>query len=387
MTNRLKIILAFLFFYSFIAVGDARAGVDLWDFEESGSLVGWRFERATPELKDGSLIIKDGSFPVLFSPPRLNIKSSQNVFTLRIKSNKPGLATLSLYSAHTNFTYVLNFHLRATDDFHDYRVYLGDKVPGGDIIFDFAFKLPGNKLVAAIDSISFHRAGTVELAGIFWDGFWRPEPIRVGTSNLVNAPMFASFSMLTFLYLLIPITSILFVIFGRVRSGRFTRDLFFRAFLAGFILSAVLFTLRMDFNWLSVWSNDRANLVGKSDAQRLRAINDGNYDSYFDFLDETRALVPVGERIRPANRPVNAYDDHIARSVAYHLLPVRSSPYANYLWLYFDETDSGVVYDAKLRTLSSGDKVLASDSRPVKIFGSEAALYMLGEGASGRRFK
>ncbi len=381
---RLKFRLSLLLFSLFFFAGTAVAGERLWEFEGNEALSGWRFERATPELKDGSIVIEDGSFPVIFSPGQLNIESGQSVFSFRMKTNKPGFATLSLYSAHTNFTYLLNFRVRATDEYREYRVYLGDLIPSGEIIYDFALKLPGNKLHTSIDSIGFHSPGKMELAGIFWDGFWWPEPIEVGTSNRVNAPVFGSLSMLTLLYCLIPLCAVAFIIAGRLRSTRFTRAMLFKALLIGFAVPAVLFTFRMDFNWLEVWRVDRAMLAHKSETERIRMINHGNYDSYFDFIDEVKKLVPAGELVRPAGRRVNAYDDHVARSVAYYLLPVRSSPEANYLWLYFDEVDSSITYDAALAALKKGDKVLVRGVRPIRLFGAEAALYEAASGMGGR---
>jgi hypothetical protein len=363
-------------------VSNSYAGEDLWEFDDDKALKGWRVESAAYEIKGGSFTIKEGSFPVIYSPGRLNIESSQSVFSLRIKTNKPGVVNLSLYSAHTNFTYTRSFNIQATKDFHDYRVYLGDYIPGGDIFYDFAFKLPGNKLDASIDSISFHSPGRWELAGIFWDNFWGPK--RAMSASGVNAPMFGSLSMVTLLYFFVPLVTILLVLAGALRSGRLTRALFFKSLLIGFALSAFIFTFRMDFNFLHMWRIDRATLAGKSEPERLRAIHNGNYDSYFDIIDQMRALIPAGEKIRPANRVVNAYNDQIARNVAYHMLPVRSSPRANYLWLYFDDVDKVVTYDAERLVLKSGDDVIASDVRPVKLFGNEAALYELGPGIGGR---
>lgn len=375
MTIRFSFLISFILFFLLLAPSPVQASETLWEFEDSAALSGWRFDRVTPRIKDGALQIEDGSFPVIYSPGRLNIPATLSVLTFRIKTNKPGSVKFSFYSAHTNFTYVLNFHIQASDDFHDYRIYLGDKIPGGEILYDFAFKLPGNKLDASIDSIGFHSPSKMELAGVLWDGFWTPEPIRVGTSNLVQAPRFGSFSMLTLLYIFVIISTIIFLIVALLRSGRFTREIFTGALVAGFALSAVLFTFRMDFNWLNVWASDRGALAGKSESERIRIINDGNYDSYFDFIDEMKTLVPEGEKIMPAARRVNEYDDHVARSVAYYLLPVVSSPGAHYMWLYFDETDRGVTYDAKLSTLKKGGDVVASDVRPVRLFGVESALY------------
>lgn len=381
MTIRWSFIISLFLLCLLPGAGSAFAGETVWDFSESDALNGWRFDRAVPKLKDASLVIEDGSFPVIYSPGGLNIESGKSVFTLRVKTNKPGRVKLSIYSAHTNFTYTLSFYIQATQDYRDYRVYLGDSIPGGEIFYDFAFKLPGNKLSASIDSIRFHSPGKMELAGIFWDGFWGPKPV-VSAGGL-NTPMFGSLSMITLLYFFTVFIIVLLVLVGRLRSGRFTRAMLFKSMLAGFALSAVLFTFRVDVNFLNMWSVDRATLANKSGPERLRAINNGNYDSYFDFIDEMKSLIPEGEKIRPAGRQIDGYNDQIARNVAYHMLPVRSSPYANYLWLYFDEIDIGVTYDAELSVLKRGDEVLASDVRPVKLFGSEAALYVKGSGSGG----
>ncbi|MBE9532055.1 MAG: hypothetical protein IME98_04545, partial [Proteobacteria bacterium] len=270
MTIRFKLIITLLLFFLFHSTALVEASEKLWDFDDAGALSGWRFERGTPGLKDSSLVIEDGSFPVIYSPERLNIDSAMSVFSLRIKTNKPGVVKLSIYSAHTNFTYTLNFDIQATDEFHDYRVYLGDTIPGGEIFYDLAFKLPGNKLDASIDSISFHSPGKLELLGIFWENFWGPK--RILSASGVSAPMFGSISMLTILYILVPLITIILVVVGGIRSRRLTRALLFRALPIGFALCALFFTFRMDFNLLHMWRVDRATLAGKSESERLRAI-------------------------------------------------------------------------------------------------------------------
>jgi hypothetical protein len=171
-----------------------------------------------------------------------------------------------------------------------------------------------------------------------------------------------------------------------LRSGRFTRATFFKSILAGFALSAFLFTFRVDVNFLNMWRVDRATLANKSEPERLRAINNGNYDSYFDFIDEMKVLIPKGERAMPAGRRVNAYNDHVARSVAYYLLPVRSAPKANYMWLYFDEIDAPITYDTERAMLRRGKNLVAKGVSPVRLFAGEGALYMKGvyKGAGGK---
>ena len=374
---RIAPIISFLFLILTVPLV-SYAGENLLDFEGPGSMRGWRVERASYGLDGGRISLKDGSFPVIYSPGRLNVSAKESVLTLRIKSNKAGLVPLSIYSAHTNFTYVVDFRVRATDDFHDYRVYLGDIVPKSEVIYDFAFKLPGNKLNASIDSIRFHSPSSLELAGILWEGFWTPEPIEVGTSNRLRSPRLGTISMLTLLYLLIPFSVVVFAVVLFFRTGRLTRATFFKAFVAAFALSAFLFTVRMDVNWLGVWSVDRAALTGKSEAERIRAINNGNYDSYFDFIDEMKIIIPRGEKAMPAGRRVNAYNDHVARSVAYYLLPVRTVPKANYMWLYFDEIDAPITYDADRATLKKGKNIVAKGVSPVRLFAGEAALYKKG---------
>ena len=379
-------LLALFFLTSFTVSAVAGGGEYLWDFTgEGGSLDSgsWRLKRGTLEDAERGLDIKEGSFPVIFSPVGLDIPSSENVFYIRLKTDKPGLATLSLFSAHTNFAYSISFRVRASKDYRDYRVYFKEVIAGGDYIYDFALKLPGNNLNASIESIAFYEPTWSELFSVFWDGFWEPEPIGVGTSNLIEAPGFGSLTFLTVLYILTPLLIVLALIILYFYSGRITGKLFFKAILIGFAISALFFTLRMDFNWLVIWGDDLENLRGKEVGERLRALNYGNYDSYYDFIDEVREIVPEGSKARPAGRYVNDYNDHVARSVAYYLLPVRSAPNADYLWLYFDEVDSGITYNPDKGTLVRGPQALPSRVRPVRIFGGDAALYKVigpGEG-------
>jgi hypothetical protein len=64
---------------------------------------------------------------------------------------------------------------------------------------------------------------------------------------------------------------------------------------------------------------------------------------------------------------------------------VRSTPRANYMWLYFDEVDSRIYFDSELSALKRGDETIASGVHPVRLFGDEAALYKTGSGTGGQR--
>ncbi len=377
-SRKIILLVAFIFIAALSGKADARADAHIWEFtgEDGAPIAGaWRVERGSGEIKEGSLEIKDGSFPVIYSPERLNVPSDENVFLVRLKTDKPGVANLSIYSAHTNFAYSMSFRLQASSEYRDYRVYLKDIVAGGDFIYDFALKLPGNNLDASIDSIGFYEPTPFEVVSIFWEGFWEAEPIVVGTSNKVKAPGFGSLNFVTFLYFSTPFFIFAALLILYFYSRRLTRNLVFKAVLIGFVTSALLFSIRMDFNWLAVWKSDRSTLQGKNAGERIRALNHGNYDGYFDFIDSVREIVPEGASIRPANRRVDEYSDHVARSVSYYLLPVKSAPNADYLWLYFDEIDRSVTYDPDNEQLKKGKKVIASGVRPMKYFGDEAALF------------
>jgi hypothetical protein len=372
-----KIIFLALFFFLALFSTNALAKdfAHIWEFEGEADAGGFRVERGTLESKDGSLEIKNGSFPVIYSPERLNVPSEECVFYLRLKSEKPGVAILSLFSAHTNFAYTLSFRVHASSDYRDYRVYFKDRIASGDYIYDFAMKLPGNNLRVSIDSIGFYKPTRMEVVSILWEDFWEAEPIEVGTSNRVSSPGFGSVNFLTILYIITPIFFLFTLAILYLVSRRMNRAALLNALIISFALSAFLFTLRMDYNWLSTWSVDRASLKGLDSGERIRALNYGNYDSYFDFIDGVRATVPEGAKVRPAARLVNDYSDHVARSVSYYLLPVKSAPKAKFVWLYFDEIDRGIIYDPELKALKRGKRGYVWRVKPVKLFGSDGALY------------
>lgn len=232
----------------------------------------------------------------------------------------------------------------ATDQ--ELRVYLGNPPSGADHIrrlsFDFSVAVDGY----SIEEIKFYRGSTAETLGALWENFSSPQIISISTVNFISTPRLGAFGLTLWLYLLTAALTAALVFLGlcsgrgsgmpclpgsAVPVGPGLRCGAARAVTAGFVLAGILFTVRMDYNWVSIFQHDRARLVGLETLERLKVINSEIDGEFFDFIGFLRSAVPEGEEVRPAAR---ASYNYIERMTRYYIQPVRTSEEARYLWSY-----------------------------------------------------
>ena len=68
-----------------------------------------------------------------------------------------------------------------------------------------------------------------------------------------------------------------------------------RAVLIAFGTAFLLFTLRMDLNWIALVRDDSQNLFNKPITERFRYL-DGS--DFYEFIEFARASIPAGESAR-----------------------------------------------------------------------------------------
>ncbi len=350
---------------------DAHAGGYMWGFDTPDEAALWQVLNAgSYGVEDGRLVIKGASSPRIVSPAPLNVNNNDSVVWMRLKVKRDARATLILETdGH-------GVKLRRFGVFkggwRDYRLYIGDLVPSGERVVAMGVDFARNEEVE-VDYIIVFKPTYPELLKTFWSELWEPETVTVKTINFITTPRFGPVSFMTLLYMLTAFVflPLLVLLSG---SGRLKEASLKKALPMSLIFAGVLFAVRMDYNFLSIWARDLGTFSGKDVKERIRSLYAwrGDMDDFFDFMDFVKAGVPSGMRVRPASRGMQEPLSILAR---YYLLPVVTSPGAEYLWTY----DDGVIYDPKTHTLKRGGNVIARPVAVEAVFRKGAALYRLVE--------
>ena len=122
-------------------------------------------------------------------------------------------------------------------------------------------------------------------------GFWDTEIISGTTIYYLPTPSLGPISLNFMLYIIIAII----VLFLLTREKRRSDEAIKRAVLIGFGAAFLLFTLRMDLNWIALMREDAKNLFNRPIKERLRYL-DGN--DFYEFIEFVRTSIPAGEHAR-----------------------------------------------------------------------------------------
>lgn len=158
-------------------------------------------------------------------------------------------------------------------------------------------------------------------------GFWNTEIISGTAINYLPTPSFGTVSLNVILYILIIIIIFFLLWREKDRSGNALKRAVLLAFGAGFLL----FTLRMDLNWISLMREDAGNLFGKSTAERFRYL-DGN--DFYEFMEFVRDSIPKEESVRDETNFESETVKQIHEMGSYYLLPKLTSSKGRYIWVY-----------------------------------------------------
>ena len=346
-----------------------------WEFEDPRELAGWSLKAGSAWLDDGHLVLKrgrlDGLGFVLYSPVGLGISSSTpaNVLWVRVRSTGDGYVGVAmLYGPERSAGGVFR-KIRGADGYQDFKVYLGE-IPTDGYIDRFVLDFKLNRSELEVDFVRTFNASGFELLGLWWEGFLEPEVVKASTVNFIITPRIGPLSFLSLLYVLAAVVVAISALFCVLTGTPPGTRLLARAVAVGFVSAALVFAVRMDYNWLRLFHEDSA-LPGSGDMGALLKATHKEMDSrIFDFAELVKGSVPEGAHVRPAMKPPDNYTD---RRMRYYLLPVRSSADADYLWVFRMSPE----YDPKRGALVSGDRVVASPVRRLAGFEESGGLYEL----------
>jgi len=174
---------------------------------------------------------------------------------------------------------------------------------------------------------------------------------------------------ISMLYVFIGLTFILALVFYLARGRGLCLRKAGKILVIIFLFAGVLFAVRMDYNWVSIWRDDLKTLSKADVDERIRLVNHRSFDKLLDFIAFVKRTVPAGRAVRPASIGHNTPLAVIAR---YYMLPLEESRNADFLWSYGEglrvNQRTGELYGA-------GGKVVASRARLFAEFAGNAAIY------------
>lgn len=180
-----------------------------------------------------------------------------------------------------------------------------------------------------------------------WQEFWDTNFIKGSTINYISPPLS---NPITFT-LLIFIAGALFFIAAIFLKRQFSKQAFVKCAIVSFMFAGVLFGLRMDLNWLTVFKKDIKMFSGKDIDERIAASSGFDLKYFMDFVRKT---VPEGEQVREIKIDPWDLSHTLTKLGNYYLLPAKISNKGRYVWIYDFSVAS---YDAETNILTVNDSV------------------------------
>ncbi|MFQ5427583.1 MAG: hypothetical protein ACE5EZ_01245 [Thermodesulfobacteriota bacterium] len=344
-------------------------------FNSYESVSRWRFEHVDEaRFIDGGLLLKGNNFVKISPPAGFHAPIRRVAMDLRFKTSKSFVTNLSVRGSDgwVAGKYIKVNVLDGSEKITHLRVYFGKHDGGGaeayinDFILEF---VSSENINVRLDSLRIYEPTTSELLSLLWEEFWRPDFITGSTVGFVTTPEAGGVGFMGMLYVLVAITFASVVIFYRLSRRPLSARMASSALVLIVILAGVIFTVRMDYNWLTIWRDDVKTLSGVGVDERIRIVHNRNLDSFFDFIDLVKRTVPSGSAIRHAASDHNTQLSYIAR---YYMLPIEDSVKADLLWLYGDslvfDPGSGALYDGNGKLVAPKVKLFAK-------YAENAAIY------------
>jgi len=344
-------------------------------FNNAGEVSKWRFEHVDrARLTEGGLLLEGNNYIRIAPPIGFSWLARRVAVELRFHTPKSLICNIRV-KASDGLEYGSSVKVKSTGGGRAgqvLRLYLGKhrRGTGESHINDFVLEFYSTESVEVrLDSLRFYEPAGLGLVSLLWGRFWTPDFIMGTTVGFVTTPSIGGLSFLSVLYIVIAAVFILVLIICKVRGEGLSSQRLARFFVLIVLFFGLLFAVRMDYNWLSIFSDDVRTLSKMDVDRRIRIVNQKDLDTFFDFIKFVKESVPPQSSVRPATIPRDAPLAAIAR---YYLLPLEDSATGGFLWSYGQslriDPSSGALYDEKGR-------LIAPKVRPYAVFAKNAQIY------------
>jgi len=363
----------FLFTCVFCLLPSAAFGARVdFVFKNSSTVSGLQFRYIDEAHFTGGGLLLEGTDNVKIGPStgfkaplrrvamELRVKTPQSlILVVRVKSINGWEAVKSLMvdtKTGEDEERVLRFYLGKPD--------VGKKTGNTlNYIDNFVISFSGShNIKVRLDSLSFYEPTALGRLSLYWEEFWRPDFIIGTTVGFVTTPEAGGVGVLSMLYVFIGMTFIATIIFYLAGGLGLSSRKAAKNFVIIFLLAGLLFAIRMDYNWLTIWRDDIKTLSGLKPEERIRI-------KILDFVNFVKRTVPAGRSVRPVDI---GHDSPLATIARYYMLPTEDSSKARFLWSYGEtlrlDAASGALYDAD-------GNVVAPRVRLFARYSDRAAIY------------
>ncbi|MFQ5353882.1 MAG: hypothetical protein ACE5DR_02945 [Thermodesulfobacteriota bacterium] len=327
-------------------------------FNNTSAISGWSFEGVeSARFTGGGLFLSGKNSLKMGYPSGISVPMRRVAMDLRLKALQSLVFNIRLKTTNgweTSKTLKVQA-IAGIDEEKVLRLYLGKALgPGAEgretnQIENLVITFFGtDKVGVRLGSLRFYEPGVVGLFSLYWGEFWRPDFITGTTIGFVTTPEAGGVGLISMLYALIFLCSIAAIVFYFARGDGFFSRKAAKVMVIIFLFAGLLFTLRMDYNWLSIFRDDVKTLSGADVDKRIRMVNHNAYDGILDLVDFVKRTVPLGRTLRPAANI--SQDSQLAAIARYYMLPHEDSREADLIWTFGGrlrvDPRTGALYDA-----------------------------------------
>ncbi len=322
-------------------------------------------------ITEGGLLLRGDKYLLIGPVNSLTVPLRRVAVEIRFKTLKSLYCNIIVRSAG-GWQAAKSIKVKGASQVTVLRLYLGRAAATDDTvdIDNFGISFFGTeKIDVRLDGLRFYDPGALGLIPLYWEEFWRPDFISGATVGFVATPEAGGLGFLSMLYIFIGLAFITALVVCKVRGRRLSPRKALGIFCIISLIAGTFFTLRMDYNWLSVFVDDVKTLSPVDVGQRVRILNHKSPGSIFDFVDYIKKRLPSGSTISPAVAGLNT---PLAVFARYYLLPFEASVEADFLWSYGEALQvnplTGALFDID-------GKILAPKVRLFARYDDNAAIY------------
>jgi len=320
--------LSIMAFFTILFFPSLSPGSEIFfDFSKPGVFSSWQVERgANLHVLSEGIHLQGTNSAGIVSPDGLSIDSGK--FLRLFASNKENLVCVILFFSDNSRVYNKKFNIKFADNLTATDVYIGDILKKGPIRKFAIFFRSAHSVDVTLGQIKIRSPKLAESLVIYWKKFWSPNFLSYSTINHASMPVAYGITFPAILYITIIVTTLLCTFYAFVKKKREKKAFILRSVLVTIVLCAILYNVRMDYDWLAIWKEDLSAYRGSSIAARskhLLQVVYGVNDNFFDLLKL------VKRKIKPDNSiHFLKYDDSV---IKYYLLPLQVSARAadNYI--------------------------------------------------------
>ncbi|MBI5234411.1 MAG: hypothetical protein HY880_08660 [Deltaproteobacteria bacterium] len=363
-----SIVIGLILLFQFAAPYASAAVTKAWEFESQEGPYGWEtVGDASADVRNGNLVFAARGRAAVVSPA-FGAASPKGVVWIRLKAEKDCYGAVSALLSSGRKALSKGYWIQGARGYMDFRFLAAGGKDESIERLSLEFS-PGARV--SMDFVRFYEPAAMESLRLRLATFWEFDPAVTGLINSAALPSPANKYLMASLYAVMAIVFMSAAMLYMFKGRGLTRGMLAKAGALAFAASSLILAARMDYNWARALPLDAARFSGKEDHELMaEALRFNMEDSrrLFGFIRFLKGALPKDVVTRPA---VKYDEDYVSMLVDYHLLPIRSSADADYLWVY----NGDAVFDPADNTLISAGKVVAGPVALVARYDANGVLY------------